>query len=328
MVDIFALFRRLPLAVFPLCIICGLYLFVKEFKRTPTLDTRSAMSAKYPGKVLKTRAREMYMQLLATTLTGTVYRSRSMGFKAGPAKGLPRLAYNNATRSEGNDWPEIGMTMVGMKGLANIRQALETVIRGKVAGDFLEAGVWRGGASIFAKGVLRVYGEDVKRRVWVCDSFRGLPENSTKLDSPHWKTLKVLEVSKDSVREHFKQFDLLDDNVLFRKGYFVDSLPKVRKEIGSLAVLRADGDMYESTMDIVFNLYDKLSRDGFIIIDDYGIPECKRAILDFRRMHKITEPIIGFTKYNLKVFWVKRNRVILNSKWYNNFLTERKLKKS
>ena len=54
------------------------------------------------------------------------------------------------------------MTMVGMKGLANIRQALETVIRGKVAGDFLEAGVWRGGASIFAKGVLRAYGEDVK----------------------------------------------------------------------------------------------------------------------------------------------------------------------
>ena len=164
----------------------------------------------------------------------------------------------------------------------------------------------------------------LKRRVWVCDSFRGLPENTTKLDSPKWSRLKVLQVSKDQVREHFKQFDLLDDRVLFRKGYFVDSLPKVRKEIGSLAVLRADGDMYESTMDIVFNLYDKLSIGGFIIIDDYGVPECKRATHDFRRMHKINEPIIGFTKQNLKAFWVKRTRVSLNSTWYNNFLSKRK----
>ena len=188
--------------------------------------------------------------------------------------------------------------------------------------------MWRGGASTFAKEVLRAYKGDVERRVWVCDSFRGLPENSTKLDSPHWKTLKVLEVSKDSVREHFKQFDFLDDNVMFHKGYFVDFLPKVHKEIGSLAVLCADGDMYESTMDIVFNLYDKLSRVGFIFIDDYGVPECKRAILNFRRMQKITEPIIGFTKHNFKAFLVKRNRVSLNSTWYNGFLSKRTLIRS
>ena len=93
-------------------------------------------------------------------------------------------------------------------------------------------------------------------------------------------------------------------------------------------MLRADGDMYESTMDIVFNLYDKLSVGGFIIIDDYGIAECKRAILDFRRMHKITEPIIGFTKDDFKVFWVKRNKVSLNLTWYNNFHSKRTLTKS
>ena len=77
----------------------------------------------------------------------------------------------------------------------------------------------------------------------------------------------------------------------FLKGWFKDTLPSAPFE--KLAVLRLDGDMYESTMDVIRNLYDKVSHGGFIIVDDYHIwPTCKRAIDEFRVQREIREPIL------------------------------------
>ena len=96
----------------------------------------------------------------------------------------------------------------------------------------------------------------------------------------------------EQVQENFKRFDLLDDKVKFLKGWFKDTLPSA--PIDHLAIIRLDGDMYESTMDGLVNLYHKLSSGGFIIIDDYGtIPACKKAVHDFRDKNGITEEIIN-----------------------------------
>jgi O-methyltransferase len=93
------------------------------------------------------------------------------------------------------------------------------------------------------------------------------------------------------VQEHFRRFDLLDDNVRFLKGWFKDTLPSA--PIEKLAVMRLDGDMYESTMDALKALYPKLSPGGFVIIDDYGcIPACKKAVEDYRAAHGIVEQIV------------------------------------
>src|SRR4030095_4998879 len=89
-----------------------------------------------------------------------------------------------------------------------------------------------------------------------------------------------LAVSKEEVANNFEKYELLDDQVVFLKGWFKESLPKA--PIGSLAILRLDGDMYESTSDALNNLYFKLSIGGFCIIDDYFLEGCKKAVDDFR----------------------------------------------
>merc|ERR1719195_804101 len=108
-------------------------------------------------------------------------------------------------------------------------------------------------------------GEDEGRRTYVCDSFSGLPRASTADDDDAWSEVHLFEVAQSEVEDNFKRFVPLDDNVRFRKGYFSESLPNVHEELQAegrqLAVLRGDGDMYESFLDILYNLYDFVAVD-------------------------------------------------------------------
>jgi O-methyltransferase len=81
----------------------------------------------------------------------------------------------------------------------------------------------------------------------------------------------------------------LDDQVAFLPGWFRDTLPTAPME--RIAVLRLDGDLYESTMEALVALYPKVTAGGFVIVDDYGLPTCRAAIEDFRLAHGITDPI-------------------------------------
>merc|ERR1719242_1464811 len=109
--------------------------------------------------------------------------------------------------------------------------------------------------------------------------------------------MNYLEVSQSEVEDNFKQFVSLDDNVRFRKGYFSESLPKLREELTAdgrqLAVLRGDGDMFESYYDILYNLYEFVPVGGYFICDDCpAIPEAQRAIETFRESHGITDQLV------------------------------------
>jgi len=161
-----------------------------------------------------------------------------------------------------------------------------------VPGDFIETGVWRGGATIFMRAILQAYRSD--RTVWVADSFAGLPPpNAAQYpqDAGDWlHTRPELAVSLDEVRANFARSGLLDEQVRFLPGWFRETLPDA--PIERLAVLRLDGDMYESTMDALRALYPKLSVGGYCIIDNYGAMEsCQQAIHDYRREHGITDTI-------------------------------------
>lgn len=193
----------------------------------------------------------------------------------------------------GNIWPKDAHTMIGLKRLENIQFCVETVIEDNIPGDLIETGVWRGGACIFMRGLLKVH-EVSNRKVFVADSFEGMPKpnasyQADSTDQHH--TLEYLAVSQEQVAENFAKYGLLDEQVQFIKGWFKDSLPIA--PIDKLAVLRLDGDMYSSTMDALNALYHKLSPGGFCIVDDYGcVPQCKQAVDDFRATHKIHESII------------------------------------
>lgn len=194
--------------------------------------------------------------------------------------------------------------MVGLKRLANVRHCVEAVLADNIPGDLIETGSWRGGTTIYMRAILAAHGVS-DRTVWVADSFEGLPEYDGRFDAdigdPH-HTRAELAITVDDVRENFRRYDLLDDQVRFLVGWFADTLPSA--PIDTLSVLRLDGDMYASTMDALTALYDRVSPGGFVIVDDYGaVPACAKAIHDFRDERGISDPIeeIDWTG----VFWRK-----------------------
>jgi len=198
-----------------------------------------------------------------------------------------------AEREEGKNWPSYADTMIGLRRLDNLQFCIESVLRDGVPGDLIETGVWRGGACIFMRGVLRAHGDE-DRRVWVADSFQGLPAPDAEkypedAGDVHYRH-RFLAVSAEQVRRNFGRYGLLDGQVVFLEGWFKDTLPKA--DIAALSVLRLDGDMYESTMDALGALYPKLSPGGYCIIDDYVLPNCQRAVHDYRAAQGITDPII------------------------------------
>lgn len=181
-------------------------------------------------------------------------------------------------------------SMIGQARLDSLQLMVETVLSENITGDFLEAGVWRGGASIFMRAMLNIWG-DTQRKVYVADSFQGLPAPQlTQDENLNFHLDPTLSVSLDVVKNHFSRFGLLDDRVKFMPGWFEDTLRA--SEPKQLAILRADGDLYKSTMDILDNLYHRVVPGGFVIIDDFGaIPACRQAVDDFRREHQIENPI-------------------------------------
>lgn len=191
-------------------------------------------------------------------------------------------------REQGSVLPCYADTMIGLRRLDNLQYCIETVIKDGVAGDLIETGVWRGGACIFMRAVLAAYGI-TDRKVFVADSFDGLPKPDTEnfpQDRGDRHYLKrYLAISQEDVANNFRKYGLLDDQVVFLKGWFKDTLPVA--PIEKLAVLRLDGDMYGSTMDAFNHLYAKLSSGGFCIIDDYGLRRCKEAVEDFRNAQGI-----------------------------------------
>ncbi|VEP17549.1 Demethyldecarbamoylnovobiocin O-methyltransferase [Hyella patelloides LEGE 07179] len=202
-------------------------------------------------------------------------------------------------------FPGRAHTMIGFKRLDTLQKCVEDVLENDIPGDFLEAGVWRGGACIFMRAILQAYG--IKdRQIWVADSFQGVPAPNAKKypqDAGWWfHLIDEVAVPLKQVKANFSRYGLLDEQVKFIKGWFSDTLPSAPVE--QLAVIRADGDLYESTMDILTNLYPKLSVGGYVIIDDYGIVDaCQKAVDDFRQANGIEDELISTDGY--EHYWKK-----------------------
>ena len=232
-------------------------------------------------------AKQLYLDLLKRCLSNVIYQDPST--LLGEAR-----PFDLASRVEGRDWPNQAHTMIGLQRLDNLHFCVEDVLARGVPGDLMETGVWRGGAAILMRAVLKVNGV-TDRLVWAADSFEGLPPPDPAkypLDTNlTFNQFKELAVSLESVQRNFNRYNLLDDQVRFLKGWFRDTLPKAA--VRRLAVLRLDGDLYESTMDALIHMYPKVSSGGYVIIDDYGdIAACRQAVLDYRGRHGIADEIM------------------------------------
>jgi len=238
--------------------------------------------------------RERYLTLLERAITHTLYwpldNDWNRDYNKNVADALPDYDWDQV-RAEGKDWPKFAQTMVGLERLDNVRTCVERVVADDVPGDLIETGVWRGGVVIFMRALLDAWGDE-NRSVYVADSFQGLPPPAEAYPADaesELHTKPALAISRNEVAKNFERYGLLDGRVHFLEGWFKDTLPTVRDRTWS--IVRLDGDMYESTMDGLTNLYPQLSPGGFLIVDDYEYEPCHRAVTDYRERNGIDEPI-------------------------------------
>jgi hypothetical protein len=228
-------------------------------------------------------ARDLYLDLLVKCLSNLIY---------GPPPSDPwRDGLFGPNARPGRDRQSPAHTMVGLLRLNNVRELTQRALDLDIPGDFIETGVWRGGCCILMRGVLAA--NSIRdRKVYAADSFAGLPPpNVGRFPQDAGDTLHAiaeLAVSLEEVQSNFERYGLLDDQVAFVKGFFSDSLPGL--QAGPFALIRLDGDMYESTYVALESLYPKLSVGGFAIIDDYGAtPSCQQAVTEYRSTHRIED---------------------------------------
>jgi hypothetical protein len=238
----------------------------------------------------------LYLDLLQRTLTGYIYQDPSI-----PTAWSPVSVFDADRRLDGRDWPLHAHTMIGIKRLDNLQRLIERVLDDDIPGDLIETGVWRGGACIFMRGVLKAYGV-TDRMVWVADSFQGFPEPEREDDQSlaSQPDQTHLAVTQKDVMLNFKRYGLMDEQVKFIPGFFAQSLPGPVKQ---LSVLRLDGDLYVSTMDALTALYPLLQPGGFCIIDDWNIQMCLEAVMEYRTRHRIHSSIHNIDGHS--VYWRK-----------------------
>lgn len=247
------------------------------------------------------RVRSLYLDAIQRSLLDLVYENDPKV----RAQLAGEVSMQDILRGEAYSYPTRARTMIGIKRLENIRALVGDVIAKRVPGDLLEAGAWRGGATIYMRAVLEAHGVR-DRTVWVADSFEGLPAPNAEQypadDGLNLHENTDLAVSISDVRRNFERYGLLDDQVKFLKGWFKDTFPDA--PIEKLAVLRLDGDLYESTMDSLVPLYPKVSSGGYVIVDDYKIiAACRKAVDDYRAKHGIDAPLVDID-WNA-VYWQK-----------------------
>lgn len=256
---------------------------------------------------------EQLMEQFIFKLTGTLDRTGEHVLFDVTSHVLP---FNKHNRDIGQNYCVNCYTMIGNNRLWHLASLLVDVFKHDVPGDFIETGTWHGGTCMLARAMALAYRQD-HRRVVLADSFQGLPPSSTRADTDAWAKDTYFQVSMKDVQAGFQRFGLDDTNqVQYRKGFFNESMPLLRQELQhsgrKLAILRIDGDMYESYMDVLYNLYEFLSVGGYVIKDDTG--GATTAVNEFRTLHGISEPQFEAfgTRHGHGLYWKKMHDVPVN----------------
>lgn len=226
------------------------------------------------------------------TVMNFVVGAPNQGKCAGGPGGCSHYSsYVEEERLYGNDWPPFGYTMIGKKRLEQFRASIHEVDRNQIKGAIIEMGVWRGGAMIMAAAVTKEARSD--RDLFLYDAFESIPG--------YGYHISFLENSEEDVKGYFDLFSLLDKNVHFIKGLFKDTVPKWQKGT-PIAVLRIDGNFYDSYSDALYSMYDDVAVGGIVIFDDVmSHPAVMKCWLDFKADQGLVEEL---------------NRIDFHSAWF------------
>jgi hypothetical protein len=189
------------------------------------------------------------------------------------------------------------LTMVHESGVRfACEQTLELITRG-IPGVLVECGVWRGGCSIAMLLAQREKLGRVERPVYMLDSFEGLPP-ATPRDGPlaqQWQSGADPEKFFDNCKASLEELTVTlgamgfqGDEYQIRPGWFAGTLPGLVETLKGrgIALLRVDGDWYDSTLACLEQLVPLVSEGGVVIVDDYYAWDgCARAVHDYLSRH-------------------------------------------
>ena len=164
----------------------------------------------------------------------------------------------------------------------------------KLAGNFVECGVWNGGSAAIMSYVVRNNNE---RNIWLFDSWEGHPQPS-KYDlrfKDNFLAYKGMDLGYKEKVEHllFKKIKLNSTKIHLVKGWFSKTLPAYKKDLDKISLLHLDCDLYESIKFCLEELWDKVIDGGFVIIDDYEWWKgCKKAVDEFIKQNNLKIKLI------------------------------------
>lgn len=196
-------------------------------------------------------------------------------------------------RVDGSDWPLNALTMVGLRRLDDLQARVEQLVADRIEGDLIEAGAWRGGASILMRATLDSLADD--RELWVADSFQGFPQPEPGTVDDTLETdvgaIDYFAPGLEAVQGYFERFGV-GDRVRFVPGFFEETMAGLGGR--RWALIRLDADGYNATRLALDTLYGGLARGGYVVIDDYftpGLDVCRDAVDGFRSDQGIKDEI-------------------------------------
>ena len=205
-------------------------------------------------------------------------------------------------------------TMLSQQRLYNLFKLSKYICENNIPGNFVECGVARGGSSALLSYVIKKYSKQ-PRYLYSFDTFEGMPEptkedfhDNLSANEIGWGTgtcAAPIETLMDVVAK-FNAVNVIKPI----KGYFQNTIPEFKNEIGGIAFLHLDGDWYESTKAILNNLYEQVVENGILQVDDYGFwSGCKKAIHEFEDDKKIK---FNLTKIDDTGVWFKKENFTTN----------------
>jgi O-methyltransferase len=238
--------------------------------------------------------RRAYLDLLKLSLCDLVGAETRQVWSTDPSRLFSRALIGEIQlrwRADGTDWPLNGLTMIGLTRLDDLQACVESIVADGIPGDLIEAGTWRGGASMLMRATLDTL-ESPQREVWLADSFQGFPlpepDGTDRELEQDMSAVDYLAPDVDDVRGYFARFGL-DQGVRFVPGFFEETMQGLAGRQWSL--VRLDADTYRATRLTLEALYPGLAVGGYVVIDDYALDPCRQAVEDFRAEHGITESI-------------------------------------
>jgi hypothetical protein len=243
-----------------------------------------------------------YIDILSKLLVGV-----PLGGSGSDIQNLQK--YDEEARSLGDDHPAFSYTMVGKLRLHNLRCAINEVNRNNIQGSIVELGVWRGGVMMLASAMGKESG--IPRDIYLLDAFDAIGAYTSGGKYRNQALVNYLTTSVDEVQKSFEYFDLGGPHVHYEKGLFKDTLPLWKDRSVPIAILRVDGNFYDSYQDAMYYLYEKVPVGGIVIFDDvYSSSDVKRFWRDFKKEQGLPEDLTRIDKCS--AWFRKESAVKLN----------------